>query len=116
MYFLRTKDQVLDYFKLFHAMIERESGKKLKCLKIDNGGKYTSREFNAYYRRQGILHEKMVSCTPQHNGVVERMNRMIMEKVRSMISMAKLLKPLWGEVVRTISTIEFWNSGESVVG
>ena len=100
-YFLRTKDQVLDYFKLFHAMVERESGKKLKCLRTDNGGEYTSREFNAYCGRHGIRHEKTVPRTPQHNGVAERMNRTIMERVRSMISMAKLPKPFWGEAVRT---------------
>ncbi|XP_048323873.2 retrovirus-related Pol polyprotein from transposon TNT 1-94 [Ziziphus jujuba] len=99
-YFLKTKDQVLDYFKLFHTMVERETGKKLKCLRSDNGGEYTSKEFDAYCRRHGIRHEKTVPRTPQHNGIAERMNRTIMEKVRSMLSMAKLPKPFWGEAVR----------------
>jgi len=27
-------------FKEFHALVEHESGKKLKCLKSDNGGEY----------------------------------------------------------------------------
>ena len=99
-YFLKSKDQVLDYFKMFHAMVERETGKKLKCLRIDNGGEYTSREFDAYCGSHVIRHERTVPRTPQHNGVAERMNRTIVEKVRSMISMAKLPKPFWGEAVR----------------
>ena len=99
-YFLKTKDQVLDYFKLFHAMVERDTGKKLKCLRTDNGGEYTSREFDVYCGSHGIRHERTVPRTPQHNGVAERMNRTIMEKVRSMIIMAKLPKPFWGEAVR----------------
>ncbi|CAA0811271.1 Unknown protein [Striga hermonthica] len=33
-------------------------GKKLKCLISDNGGEYTSKEFNAYCRTYGIRHEK----------------------------------------------------------
>lgn len=99
-YFLKTKDQAFDYFKIFHAMVERETGKKLKCLRSDNGGEYTSKEFDSYCKRQGIRHEKTVPRTPQHNGVAERMNRTIMERVRSMISMAKLPKPFWGEAVR----------------
>ncbi|KAL4346422.1 hypothetical protein GQ457_17G024800 [Hibiscus cannabinus] len=99
-YFLRTKDQVFDYFKLFHVMVERETGKKLKCLRSDNGGEYSSKQFNAYCRSYGIRHEKTVPRTPQHNGVAERMNRTIMERVRSMLSMAKLPKPFWGEAVR----------------
>ena len=95
-YFLKTKDQVLDQFKLFHAMVEHETGKKLKCLRTDYGGKYNSREFEAYCRRFGIRHERTVPHTPQHNGVTTSMDRTIMEKVRGMISMAKLPKPLWG--------------------
>ncbi|MCF8704093.1 hypothetical protein L3055_11205, partial [Corynebacterium sp. MC-02] len=87
-------------FKLFHVMVERETGKKLKCLRSDNGGEYSSKQFDAYCRSYGIQHEKTIPCTPQHNGVAERMNRTIMERVRSMLSMAKLPKPFWGEAVR----------------
>ncbi|CAH9144261.1 unnamed protein product [Cuscuta epithymum] len=100
-YCLKSKDQVFDRFKLFHAMVERETGKKLKCLRSDNGGEYTSREFSAYCAAYGIRHEKTVPRTPQHNGVAERINRTIMEKVRYMLSMAKLPKPFWGEAVLT---------------
>jgi len=91
-YFLKTKDQVFNHFKLFHTMVERETGKKLKCLRSDNGGEYTSKEFDAYCGRYGIRHEKTVPRTPQHNGVAERMNRTIMERMSSMLSMAKLPK------------------------
>ena len=48
-YFLKTKDQVFEHFKKFHAMAEREKGKPLKCLCTDNGGEYTSNEFKSYY-------------------------------------------------------------------
>ena len=37
--------------------------------------------------------------TPQQNGASERMNITIMEKVRCMLSNAKLLKSFWAEVV-----------------
>ncbi|GJV58461.1 putative RNA-directed DNA polymerase [Tanacetum coccineum] len=36
-YTLKTKDQVLDVFKQFHALVERQTGKKLKCIQTDNG-------------------------------------------------------------------------------
>ncbi|CAA0840084.1 Unknown protein [Striga hermonthica] len=73
-YSLNTKDQVFEYFKEFHVMVERETRKKLKCLRSNNGGEYTSKEFDAYCRTYDIRHEKSVPCTPQHNGVAERMN------------------------------------------
>lgn len=36
-YALKTKDRVLDVFKQFQALMERQIGKKLKCIRIDNG-------------------------------------------------------------------------------
>ena len=100
-YILKTKDQVFQVFQKFHALVERETGRKLKRLRSDNGGEYTSREFEEYCSSHGIRHEKTVPRTPQHNGVAERMNRTIVEKVRSMLRMAKLPKSFWGEAVQT---------------
>ncbi|KAM1738798.1 hypothetical protein ACFX11_014582 [Malus domestica] len=100
-YLLKSKDQVFQTFQEFHAMVEREIGKPLKCLRSDNGGEYTSHQFREYCVKHGIRHEKTVPGTPQHNGVAERMNRTIMEKVRCMLRTAKLSKQFWGEAVRT---------------
>ena len=100
-YLLQAKSQVFQCFQQFHAMVERETGKQLKCLRTDNGGEYISKEFRDYCSKYGIRHEKTVPGTPQHNGVAERMNRTIVEKVRCMLRMAKLSKPFWGEAVQT---------------
>ena len=62
-YFLKTKDQVFKHFKKFHAMVEREKGKPLKCLHTDNRGEYTSNEFKSYCSEKGISHEKTVPST-----------------------------------------------------
>ncbi|KAM1968538.1 hypothetical protein FF1_044121 [Malus domestica] len=99
---LKSKDQVLQTFQEFHAMVEREIGKPLKCLRSDNGGEYTSHQFRKYCVKHGIRHEKTVPGTPQHNSVVERMNRTIMEKVRCMLRTAKLSKQFWGEAKKFI--------------
>ncbi|GKV17327.1 hypothetical protein SLEP1_g27844 [Rubroshorea leprosula] len=48
-----------------------------------------------------MRHEKTVPGTPQHNGVAERMNRTIVEKVRCMLKMATLPKPFWDEAANT---------------
>ena len=92
MFLLKSKDQVFQNIQQFHTMVERETGKPLKCLGTDNGGEYISREFREYRSKHGIRHEKTVPDTPQHNGVVERMNRTIMEKVRCMLRTSKLPK------------------------
>ena len=97
---LKSKDQVLDAFKELHARIERETGRKVKCVRADNGGEYRG-PFEYYCRLHGIKLEKSVPKTPQHNGVAERMNRTIEERIRCMLSHAKLPKSFWGEAMRT---------------
>ncbi|GJZ46052.1 putative RNA-directed DNA polymerase [Tanacetum coccineum] len=47
-YTLKTKDQVLDVFKQFHALVERQTGKKLKCIRTNNRGEYIG-PFDAYW-------------------------------------------------------------------
>ncbi|KAI5338837.1 hypothetical protein L3X38_018109 [Prunus dulcis] len=39
--------------------------------------------------------------TPQHNGIAERMNRTIVERIRTMLSYAKLPKSFWGKALMT---------------
>ena len=50
----------------------------------------------------GIRLEKTVPKTPQQNGVAERMNRTICDRIRCMLSHAKLPKSFWGEAMRTV--------------
>ncbi|KAL6185208.1 hypothetical protein ACLB2K_041342 [Fragaria x ananassa] len=100
-YLLKSKNQVFQTFKEYHAMVERETGRTLKCLRSDNGGKYTSNEFRGYCSKHGIRHIKIVPGTPQHNGVAKRMNHTILEKVRSMLKTVNLAKKFWGEAVTT---------------
>ena len=99
-YALRTKGCVLEAFKLFQVNVERKTGRSLKCICTDNGGEYRS-PFEEYCKAIGIKHESTIPKTPQQNGVAKRMNRKIVERIKCMLSYAKLTKSLWGEAVRT---------------
>lgn len=61
---------------------------------------YTPAEFTAYLKK-GVRHEFTVPKTPQQNGVAERMNRTLIEAVRSMLSDANLPKKFWAETLAT---------------
>ena len=61
-----------------------ETGKRLKFLRSDSGGEYCRKEFEDYCSTNGICRQKTIPRTPQENGVVERMNKTIMECARSM--------------------------------
>ena len=73
-------------------MVEKSSGMKVKVLRTDNGGEYTSKEFKQYLKKQGTQHELTAPKTPQQNGVAERMNRTLGETIRSMLADSELPK------------------------
>jgi hypothetical protein len=100
-YPLKEKGEVFGKFKYFKTMIEKQVGKSIKVLRSDNGGEYTSVEFQQYLKEQGIIHQKTVPYNPQQNGVAERLNRTIMEMVRSMMLGAQLDQEFWVEAVAT---------------
>ena len=45
--------------------------------------------------------KKTTPYTPQQNGVVERMNRILMEKARIMLNSANIGQEFWEEAVET---------------
>ena len=53
-YCIRHKFDVFDTFKKWKALAENETGKRLKCLRYDNGGEYCSKEFDSYCSQNGI--------------------------------------------------------------
>ncbi|SCZ94933.1 BZ3500_MvSof-1268-A1-R1_Chr11-3g03489 [Microbotryum saponariae] len=65
---LRNKSQVFDTFQRWHAMIERSTGLKLRTLRTDNGGEYTSKAFIEYCSHHGITRQLTIPYTPEQNG------------------------------------------------
>ena len=77
-------------FVKFKVAVELETGNKLKILRSNNGGEYTSRQFEAYLAKEGIKHQLTIPYTPQQNGVSERRNRTLMEMARCLLYEKKL--------------------------
>eukprot|EP00253_Pinus_taeda_P008927 PITA_08927 len=93
--------KIYKVFKQFRALVENNTGRTIKCLRTDNGGEFNSKEFDSYCKDAGIERHKTTVYTSQQNGVVERMNRSLLERARSMMSNARLQKELWTEAVAT---------------
>ncbi len=68
---LNTKSEAFSQFKRFKELIENESELKIKCLRSDNGGEFTSNEFNNYCSEQGMKRQLLAARTPQQNGFAE---------------------------------------------
>lgn len=74
MYPLKHKSEVFDRFLEWKAMVEKTSGHKLKVLRTDNSGEFTSTKFEEFLKSEGIHHECTIPKTPEQNGVAERLN------------------------------------------
>uniref|UniRef100_A0A0A1WFC7 Retrovirus-related Pol polyprotein from transposon TNT 1-94 n=1 Tax=Zeugodacus cucurbitae TaxID=28588 RepID=A0A0A1WFC7_ZEUCU len=98
-YFLKTKDQVFENFKLFKAMVELQTGSKIKTLRTDNGREYVNNNFKRFLGECGIRHQLTVPYTPQQNGVAERANRTLVEMARCMLVHAGLSESYWAEAI-----------------
>ena len=66
-YFLKSKKskEFLQRFQEFKALVENQTGRKIRALRSDNGGEYTSKEFDGYCRQEGIRRQLTVPYTPE---------------------------------------------------
>ena len=96
---MKNKDEVLEVFLKWKTKVENQTGRKIKVLRSDNGGEYKSDPFLKICQDCGIVRHFTVGGTPQQNGVAERMNRTLVEKVRCMLSNAGLDRKFWTEAV-----------------
>ena len=103
--FLKTKAKLKKKILEWKSIVKKSSSKKIKTLRSDNGGEYTSKEFEDYLKKNGIRHKRTVPKTPEQNGVAERMNRTLVETVRAMLSDSKLSKKFWAEALSTASYV-----------
>ena len=104
-YFMKQKNEVLQKFKEFEALVTSESGERIGKLRSDNGGEYVSKEFEQYLQSRGIHHETTVVYTPEQNGVAERKNRTLVESARSMLCHAGLPRCYWAEAIATAAHV-----------
>jgi transposase InsO family protein len=100
-YLLKTKDEALDFFKIYKAEVENQLERKIKRVRSDRGGEYFSNEFNLFCAEHGIIHERTPPNSPQSNGIAERKNRTLTDLVNAMLDVSGLSKEWWGEAILT---------------
>ena len=82
-------------------MVENEMDSRIKCLRSDNGGEFTSKKFMDYCSNHGIERQFSVTRTPQHNGVVERKIRTVHKMAQTMLMDSKLTDGFWTHAMHT---------------
>ena len=64
-FLLKKKSEAFGYFKIFKELVENEAELRIKHLRSDNGGEFTSKEFNLYCEKHGIKRQFSAARTPQ---------------------------------------------------
>jgi transposase InsO family protein len=95
---LKTKDEVLDYFKIFKAKAENQLERKIKRLRSDRGGEYFPILFDEFCAEHGIIHERTPPYSPESNRIAERKNRTLTDLVNAMLDTAGLSRAWWGKL------------------
>ena len=126
-YVLKSKDGTFEPFK---TLIENKKCMKIKIIRTDNGLEFCNKEFAQMCKENDILMHLTVPGNPKQNGLAERMNRTLLERVRCMLIHARLSKLFCGEVVTIVvyvinrspsATIgfktpyEIWNSHKPIL-
>jgi hypothetical protein len=85
-------------------------------LHSDQGGEYLGKEFILHLKSKGTEQKLTVHDTPQHNGVAERRNRTIVERIQALLHSSGLPKSLWGEAARHVVWLMNRTSTKAVDG
>lgn len=103
--FLKSKDEVFQATTEYIALVENQRDCRIKCLQSDNGGEYTSSQFDSFLKSRGITRGLTIPHNPEQNGVAERKNRTLMETARCLLIQAELPPRFWAEAVNVANYI-----------
>ena len=94
-YVLKNKSEVFDKFRSFVLSVENLLNKRIKRLRCDNGGEYSSNQFKSFCEDRGIFIEYTTAYSPESNGKSERLNRTLCERMRAVLSDSHLGHKFW---------------------
>ncbi|GKF21451.1 integrase, catalytic region, zinc finger, CCHC-type containing protein, partial [Tanacetum coccineum] len=98
-HFLRSKDEAPEVIKTFLKKIQVLRQAPVIIIRTGNGTEFTNHVLKAYFNSVGISHQMSSVRTPQHNIVVERRNRTLVEAARTMLIFSCAMLFLWAEAI-----------------
>jgi hypothetical protein len=101
-YVMKSRGQLRATFTEFKTEVEKQTSRKIKVVRCDNGGEYEALERDLG-SSHGILFEYTTPYTSYQNGVSERLNRALVALIRSMLAGAQLPRRLWAEAAMAAS-------------
>lgn len=98
-YCLKNKGQVFQCFVDFKSLVENQCEAKIKKFRSDNGTEYINNNFKQFFQKHGIEHQHSAPYSPQQNGLAERLNRTLLDRVRCMLIDGGVARGFWAEAL-----------------
>ena len=105
-YIIKRKNEAYEHFKDWRALVKTEAGQRVIIFWTDNGGEYSSKEFEAYLQRQGIQHQVTAPYTSAQNGKAEQLHQTLFNRACAIMSENNFPQKLWGECICTAAYIQ----------
>jgi transposase InsO family protein len=93
---LKLKDEAAVALKRFQAEVQTEARRKLRKLRTDHGGEFTSNALDAHFADTDVKRHLTTPYSPQQNGIVERRNQMVVGMARCMLKAKGMPGMFWG--------------------
>jgi hypothetical protein len=105
-YPIKYKSEVLDILIRFYTLIEAQFGIRILIIRLDNAGEFKSAKWTLFCNNKGIVCEYTSPYTPYQNGIAERLNRYILERLIAVCSDKNIPLKLWPYIVQAIAHIK----------
>jgi hypothetical protein len=96
---IAAKSVVLTVLPAMIQLLETRSNHRVQRIRSDRGGEYVNKVLAEFAALKGNVVELTAGYSPESNGAAERLNRMLIERIRAMLLDARLPLSLWGEAV-----------------
>ncbi|GFU00612.1 retrovirus-related Pol polyprotein from transposon TNT 1-94 [Trichonephila clavipes] len=107
-WFKNINPKVMDIYladKNSKMMSQGTGNVSAKTIRTDNGLEFVNEQLDTYLANSGIFHEKTIPYNSESYGKTERVNRVLLERARSLLYESKLPLKFWAEAINCTTQV-----------
>ena len=118
--FLKQKSEAFATFCKYKQLVQNQTSRTIKKVRNDNGEEYVSQEWDNFFDKNGIIHQKTIPYTPHQNGIAERKNRTLLNATCSLLKTGQIkqwfLQWFWEDAIPTTCYLQNQTSHTALQG
>lgn len=105
-YPIKYKSDAIDKLIELYNLIQNQFKINIKGLHLDNAKEFTSTKWDIFCKDKGIYNDYTSPYSPEQNGIAERLNRYILERLIAITSQKAIPLILWPYIIKAIVHIK----------